>query len=104
MPNKGIGASLTRYVVFFLLSLHGPSNASTAIDAYETSLHAALSTGALTQTDYDAKMKQHRQANAPMFVATRRKGETVIAVYDWLPAAGPFETKKLATDGARARL
>ena len=83
-------------------AIAGPSNASTAIDAYETSLHAALSTGALTKTEYETKMKQHRQANAPTSVATRVYGETVVAKYDWLPAAGPFETKKLATEGARA--
>ena len=47
-------------------------------------------------------MKQHRQPNVPTSVATRVKGETVVAKYDWLPAAGPFETKKLATEGACA--
>ena len=83
-------------------AIAGPSNASTAVNPCEARLHTAFSSGALTREEYETKMKQHRQPNVPTSVATRVKGETVVAKYDWLPAAGPFETKKLATDGARA--
>ena len=82
-------------------AIAGPSNASTAVDSCEARLHTALSSGALTREEYETKMKQHRQPNAPTSVATRVYGETVVAKYNWLPAAGPFETKKLAIEGAR---
>jgi len=83
-------------------AIAGPSNASTAVNPCEARLHTAFSSGALTREEYETKMKQHRQPNVPTSVATRVKGETVVAKYDWLPAAGPFETKKLATEGAHA--
>ena len=83
-------------------AIAGPSSASTAVDTYEQTLHTALTTGALTKEEYETKIKQHRQPNVPTAVATRRCGDTVVAKYNWLPAAGPFETKKLAIQGARA--
>ena len=82
-------------------AIAGPSSASPAVDSHEARLHAAWSSGALSREEYETKMKQHRQPNTPTAVATRVKGETVVAKYDWLPAAGPFETKKLAQEGAR---
>ena len=82
-------------------AIAGPSSASPAVDSYEARLHTAWSTGALTKEEYETKIKEHRQPNAPTAVATRVKGDTIVAKYDWLPAAGPFGTKKLAIEGVR---
>ena len=83
-------------------ALAGSSTASTSSDTYEQTLHAALTGGVLTQDEYETKMKVHRQSTAPLAVATRPYGDGVVAKYDWLPAAGPFATKTLAVQGARA--
>ena len=82
-------------------AIASPSSASTTVETYEQTLHTALTTGALTKEEYETKIKQHRQPNTPTAVATRVKGDTIVAKYDWLPAAGPFGTKKLAIEGVR---
>ena len=70
-------------------AIASPSSASTTVETYEQTLHTALTIGALTKEEYETKIKQHRQPNTPTAVATRPYGDTVVAKYDWLPAAGP---------------
>ena len=83
-------------------ALAGSSNASTSSDTYEQKLHTALIGGVLTQEEYETKMRTRRDSKAPLAVATRPYGDGVVAKYNWLPAAGPFDTHPLAVKGARA--